>query len=145
MLPEKVMRRLEKLLRPFFDKYDDDKSGQLDKMEFWSVFHDLKEHVQTQVRDCGEKASHIIHVIALSRSALAAFHAFQSQAVDLLILVERWFYGTCILLCLSCCLQELNAIFEKIDTDQSGLVDFDEFVTGVVKFLLEKSPDNVVR
>ncbi|CAN0420200.1 unnamed protein product [Pylaiella littoralis] len=87
VLPEKVMRRLEKLLRPFFDKYDDDKSGQLDKMEFWSVFHDLKEHVQTQ---------------------------------------------------------ELNAIFEKIDTDQSGLVDFDEFVTGVVKFLLEKSPDNVV-
>lgn len=44
------MRRLEKLLRPFFDKYDDDNSGQLDKGEFWSVFHDLQEHVHTQVR-----------------------------------------------------------------------------------------------
>lgn len=43
------MRRLEKLLRPFFDKYDDDNSGQLDKGEFWSVFHDLQEHVQTSV------------------------------------------------------------------------------------------------
>lgn len=51
------MRRLEKLLRPFFDKYDDDKSGQLDKGEFWSVFHDLQEHVQTQVRTFGEKAT----------------------------------------------------------------------------------------
>lgn len=39
-------------------------------------------------------------------------------------------------------LQELNAIFEKIDTDQSGLIDFDEFVTGVAKFVLEKSPTN---
>ncbi|CAN0544959.1 unnamed protein product, partial [Ectocarpus sp. 12 AP-2014] len=46
-LPEIVMRRLEKLLRPFFDKYDDDNSGQLDRGEFWSVFHDLQEHVQT--------------------------------------------------------------------------------------------------
>lgn len=41
-------------------------------------------------------------------------------------------------------LQELNAIFEKIDTDQSGLIDFDEFVTGVAKFVLEKSPTNGV-
>lgn len=39
-------------------------------------------------------------------------------------------------------LQELNAIFEKIDTDRSGLIDFDEFVTGVAKFVLEKSPTN---
>ncbi|CAM9673057.1 unnamed protein product [Scytosiphon promiscuus] len=84
ILPEKVMRRLEKLLRPFFDKYDDDNSGQLDRGEFWSVFHDLREHVQTP---------------------------------------------------------ELNAIFEKIDTDHSGLIDFDEFVTGVAKFVLEKSPN----
>lgn len=51
------MRRLEKLLRPFFDKYDDDKSGQLDRGEFWSVFHDLQEHVQTQVRVLGEKVT----------------------------------------------------------------------------------------
>lgn len=43
------MRRLEKLLRPFFDKYDDDNSGQLDNGEFYSVFHDLQEHVQTPV------------------------------------------------------------------------------------------------
>lgn len=39
-------------------------------------------------------------------------------------------------------LQELNAIFERIDTDRSGLIDFDEFVTGVAKFVLEKSPTN---
>lgn len=42
-------------------------------------------------------------------------------------------------------LQELNAIFEKIDTNQSGLIDFDEFVTGVAKFVLEKSPNGVAR
>lgn len=43
------MRRLEGLLRPFFDKYDNDSNGQLDIQEFWAVFHDLKEHVQTTV------------------------------------------------------------------------------------------------
>lgn len=42
-------------------------------------------------------------------------------------------------------LQELNAIFEKIDTDHSGLIDFDEFVTGVAKFVLEKSPNGTIR
>lgn len=41
--------------------------------------------------------------------------------------------------------QELNAIFEKIDTDQSGQIDFDEFVTGVAKFVLEKSPNGADR
>ncbi|CAM9910190.1 unnamed protein product, partial [Laminaria digitata] len=45
-LPEKSMRRLERLLRPFFDRYDDDSNGHLDIQEFWAVFHDLQEHVQ---------------------------------------------------------------------------------------------------
>lgn len=49
MLPEKSMRRLEGLLRPFFDKYDDDSNGKLDIQEFWSVFYDLQEHVQATV------------------------------------------------------------------------------------------------
>lgn len=43
------MRRLERLLRPFFDRYDDDSNGQLDIQEFWAVFHDLQEHVQIAV------------------------------------------------------------------------------------------------
>lgn len=43
------MRHLEGLLRPFFDKYDGDQNGQLDIQEFWSVFHDLQEHVQMNV------------------------------------------------------------------------------------------------
>ena len=38
-------------------------------------------------------------------------------------------------------MQELSVIFEEIDTDRSGLIDFDEFVTGVAKFVLEKSPN----
>ena len=42
-------------------------------------------------------------------------------------------------------LQELNAIFDKIDTDHSGEVDFDEFVNGVAKFVLEKSPNGAPR
>lgn len=37
--------------------------------------------------------------------------------------------------------QELNVIFDEIDTDKSGQIDFDEFVTGVAKFVLEKSPN----
>lgn len=37
--------------------------------------------------------------------------------------------------------QELSVIFDEIDTDRSGLIDFDEFVTGVAKFVLEKSPN----
>eukprot|EP00904_Undaria_pinnatifida_P012665 jgi/Undpi1/8529/HiC_scaffold_25.g10996.m1 len=83
-LPEKSMRRLERLLRPFFDRYDDDSNGQLDIQEFWAVFHDLQEHVQ---------------------------------------------------------ISELTVIFDEIDTDKSGLIDFDEFVTGVAKFVLEKAPN----
>lgn len=43
------MRHLEGLLRPFFDKYDGDQNGKLDKNEFWSVFHDLQENVHTHV------------------------------------------------------------------------------------------------
>ncbi|CAB1096109.1 unnamed protein product [Ectocarpus sp. CCAP 1310/34] len=42
-------------------------------------------------------------------------------------------------------LKELTAIFEKIDTDRSGQIDFDEFVTGVAKFVLEKSPTGTIR
>ena len=41
--------------------------------------------------------------------------------------------------------QELNAIFDKIDTDHSGKISFDEFVTGVAKFVLEKSPNGATR
>ncbi len=52
------MVRLEKLLRPFFDKYDDDHSNDLDIGEFWSVFHDLQEHVNTPVSTShGQKES----------------------------------------------------------------------------------------
>lgn len=43
------MRRLEGLLRPFFDKYDDDCNGELDRSEFKGVFHDLQEHVAGHV------------------------------------------------------------------------------------------------
>lgn len=83
-IPEKAMRHLEGLLRPFFDKYDGDQNGKLDKNEFWSVFHDLQENVHTH---------------------------------------------------------ELESIFNAIDTDGSGYVDFHEFVTGVAKFVLEKTPN----
>ena len=38
-------------------------------------------------------------------------------------------------------MQELTVIFDEIDTDKSGLIDFDEFVTGVAKFVLEKAPN----
>lgn len=46
---------------------------------------------------------------------------------------SRWF--------VSCRSQELNVIFNEIDTDHSGHIDFDEFVTGVAKFVLEKTPN----
>lgn len=49
MVPEKVMRHLEGLLRPFFDKYDQDSNNRLDKGEFWGVFHDLHEQPTTAV------------------------------------------------------------------------------------------------
>lgn len=41
--------------------------------------------------------------------------------------------------------QELKHIFNEIDTDSSGLIDFDEFVSGVLKFLLEKTPNGSER
>lgn len=52
IMPDKSMRRLEGLLRPFFDKYDDDSNQQLDIQEFWAVFHDLQEHVSSAVSSC---------------------------------------------------------------------------------------------
>eukprot|EP00752_Nemacystus_decipiens_P007995 g7143.t1 len=70
VLPEKVMRHLEKLLRPFFDKYDRDNSGQLDMGEFLSVFHDLQEHVQTQ------ELNAIFEKIDTDRSGLIDFDEF---------------------------------------------------------------------
>ncbi|CAM9392982.1 unnamed protein product [Sphacelaria rigidula] len=84
VIPEKVMRRLENLLRPFFDKYDGDQNGKLDIQELWSVFHDLHEQLQKH---------------------------------------------------------ELENIFNEIDTDKSGYVDFHEFVSGVAKFMMEKTPN----
>lgn len=65
------MRRLEGLLRPFFDKYDDDSNGQLDIQEFWSVFYDLQEHVQTTV-------SAIIRVVVASEGKAEPAFLFPS-------------------------------------------------------------------
>lgn len=59
MIPEKVMRRLENLLRPFFDKYDGDQNGKLDIQELWSVFHDLHEQLQKHVSDAGNLGSSV--------------------------------------------------------------------------------------
>lgn len=95
------MRRLEKLLRPFFDKYDDDKSGQLDRGEFWSVFHDLQEHVQTQVSAFGGRETNRLFILysitsrcilntSLSECTIDISRAWlcQRHAVAPLILVE---------------------------------------------------------
>ena len=70
------MVRLEKLLRPFFDKYDDDHSGDLDIGEFWSVFHDLQEHVNTPVSisQC-QKQLHVVFGDATWDEVLLGVHS----------------------------------------------------------------------
>ncbi|CAN0014694.1 unnamed protein product [Ascophyllum nodosum] len=83
-LPEKSHRRLKRLLKTFFDKYDSDSDKELNKNEFASVFRDLHEKL-------GSK--------------------------------------------------ELDTIFDENDTDGSGRIDFEEFLHGVTKFVLEKAPN----
>ncbi|CAM9345556.1 unnamed protein product [Choristocarpus tenellus] len=81
LLPEKPLRRLESLLRPFFDKYDEDSSGHLDIQELGAVFHDLQENIKQK---------------------------------------------------------ELTELYKDFDSDNSGLIDFQEFVSGVAKFVIQK-------
>jgi hypothetical protein len=49
-LPEKVLANLEKMLKPFFTKYDTDKSGLLDSVELQAVLRDLGEKDLTQAK-----------------------------------------------------------------------------------------------
>jgi Ca2+/Na+ antiporter len=49
-LPEKVLVSLERLLKPFFAKYDVDKSGLLDSMELQALLRDLGEKDITQAK-----------------------------------------------------------------------------------------------
>ena len=44
-IPNESIERLEKLLKPFFKKYDNDNNGTLDKTEFKAVFDDIGEKV----------------------------------------------------------------------------------------------------
>ena len=40
---------------------------------------------------------------------------------------------------------QVDSIFDEVDTDRSGLIDFPEFVRGVAKFVLEESRDTGTR
>lgn len=80
---EKSMLRLSRLLRPFFDKYDADKSGCLDVDELHSVFKDLNENLgSTSLRQ-----------------------------------------------------KDLKTFFTHFESNDDGVIDFNEFVTGVAKLL----------